>query len=353
MMYQHHVHRSPALLLTFLSAVTCASVTPARAQQFDDHVRFAARAAATAARAAERGRVEQRRDMRSDRTDRRTETLSIGANGTLELRNVSGDITVRTGSGRDVVIEIVRESRGRTDADAARGLTEVQPRIDHRGERASIDVDYPRGGNMPYQVTVHFEVTAPAGTRLSARSVSGNVSVTGIKGDVAAEVISGNVTIANSGRVSKANSVSGNITLTGIQNDDTLTAGTVSGNVRLTDVQARMVSADVTSGNVRAENVRCNNASLKSLSGTVEFSGRLSANGRYELQSHSGSVRFNADGPVGFTLQASSFSGDIEAGQVSLSSVSKTRGALRATVGDGSAVVVLQTFSGTVTIGRR
>jgi DUF4097 and DUF4098 domain-containing protein YvlB len=228
----------------------------------------------------------------------------------------------------------------------------VQPLIDHRGERATVEMDY-RRDNTPYQVNVDFDVVAPAGTRLTVRSVSGNVTVTGIKGDVAAEVVSGDINITSSGRVSRASSISGDVSLADIQSNDTLSASTVSGDVELTNIQARRVSVDVTSGDVRAEDIRCDSASLKSLSGGVEFSGRLSPNGRYELNSHSGSVHFATDGPVGFELQAASFSGQIQADQLTLTSVSRTRGALRATVGNGSAVVVVQTFSGNVEIGQR
>lgn len=363
------------LLITLVSAITFAGAVPARAQDFDvdidiDEIVHTALAIShevianseklkdvkfklgkiAGERAGEAAGVGQRREMRIERTDRTTETLQLGPNGSLELRNVSGNITVRAGSGREVVIEIARQSRGRTEADAAQGLRDVRPTVDHRGERATIEMDY-RRNDAPYQVSADFDVVAPAGTRVTARSVSGDVSITGIKGDVAAEVVSGDVTITSSGRVSKASSISGDVSLTDIQGSDTLTASTISGDVRMTNIQARRVSVEITSGDVRAQDIRCDSASLKSLSGGVEFSGRLSPNGRYELNSHSGSVHFAAEGPVGFELQATSFSGRIQADQVTLTSVSRTRGALRATVGNGSAVVVVQTFSGNVEIG--
>lgn len=371
MMHMAPTRQTSGFITALASAITLAGVTPAHAQDFDiDEVVRAVRTIAREVRIDRRtvnigtfaiekdvvfDRLEagigQRRDLRAERTDRSTQTLAIGPNGSLELRNVSGDITVRAGSGRDAVVEIIRHSRGRTENDAARGLSDVQPLIDHRGERATIEMDY-RRGDMPYQVSADFEVVAPAGTRITARSVSGDVSITGIKGDVAVDVVSGNLRIASSGRVSKASSISGDVSLTDIQGSDTLTASSVSGSVAMTNVQARRVSVEVTSGDVRAQDIRCDSASLKSLSGSVSFSGRLSPNGRYELNSHSGSVHLTAEGPVGFELQATSFSGRIQADELSLTSVSRNRSALRATVGDGSAVVAVQTFSGDVTISR-
>ena len=85
----------------------------------------------------------QNRD-RNERSDRSSRTIALGPNGLLELRNVSGDITVNVGNGRDVVIETVKQSRADNDADAALGLQEVQVTIDHRGDRVVLDTTYPR-----------------------------------------------------------------------------------------------------------------------------------------------------------------------------------------------------------------
>lgn len=293
----------------------------------------------------------QNRD-RNERSDRSTRTIALGANGLLELRNVSGDITVNVGSGRDVVIETVKQSRASNDADAALGLQEVQVTIDHRGERVVVDTTYPRR-RTPYQVTTTFNVTAPAGTRLNTRSVSGNITVRGIMGDLTVDTISGTIRINDAGRVSQARSVSGEVVLTDVQTDGAVTAGTVSGNITLTNVRARRVTAENVSGRIRADGVTCDGALMKSLSGPVEFGGPLARNGRYELQSHSGTVRLAVTGSVGFELQARSFSGRIRPEGQSLQSISMNRGELRATVGDASAVVIAGTFSGDVVVGRK
>ena len=130
-------------------------------------------------------------------------------------------------------------------------------------------------------------------------------------------------------------------------------AGTVSGSITLANVRARRVTAENVSGLIRAEGVTCDGALMKSLSGQVEFIGPLARNGRYELQSHSGTVRIAVTGSVGFELQATSFSGRIRPEGLSLQSITMNRGALRATVGDASAVVIAGTFSGDVVVARK
>lgn len=297
-------------------------------------------------------RAGQDRSMRIERSDRTSRTIALGPNGLVELRNVAGNITVTAGSGRDVVVEIVREARARTEADAALGLQQVQVNVDHRGERAAVETVYPRGRN-PFQVTTTYTVTAPAGTRVTARSVSGDVTVRGISGDVSVEAVSGSVVVQNAGRITQARAISGDVRLTDIDADGAVSAGTVSGNVVLERVRARRISAESVSGSVRASDVTTDGVTLRSLSGTVEYAGRLAPNGRYEFDSHSGSVRIVVPGDAGFELQARSFSGRIRPEGLTLQAISMDRGQLRATVGNGSAVVIAKTFSGDVIVTRK
>jgi DUF4097 and DUF4098 domain-containing protein YvlB len=298
----------------------------------------------------------QDRNYPALRTDRQTRTLTLGSAGSLDLSNVSGDITVTAGPGTSVVVDVTRESHGRTEADAARGLQEVQVDIATQGDHASVTARYPGGqqGRSPYRVSTIYRVTAPAGTRVKATSVSGDVSITRITGDLDVQVVSGNVTVAGAGRLTSARTISGNVHLSDVTSDAALTVAAVSGNVTLERVKASRISADVVSGTVRATDVTAGGAAIKSLSGTVDYTGPLARGGRYELTSHSGTVTFTAVGPVGFTLDASSFSGTIQPeGSVALTSPITRKGSLTGTAGDGGATVVARTFSGDIRIARR
>jgi hypothetical protein len=56
--------------------------------------------------AAGSGAVWQARDdFRAEQVDRKTHTLALGPSGSLELRNISGPVSVVAGSGKDVTIE--------------------------------------------------------------------------------------------------------------------------------------------------------------------------------------------------------------------------------------------------------
>ena len=80
-------------------------------------------------------RVAYQHDDRPAREadDRFTERLHLGADGTLEVSNISGDITVSRGSGTDARIDVVRTARGRDDADAKEQLSLVRVDINEHG----------------------------------------------------------------------------------------------------------------------------------------------------------------------------------------------------------------------------
>jgi hypothetical protein len=60
----------------------------------------------------------QRSEFKFEQRDVQTQKLAVGSSGDVSLRNIVGDMTVKVGGGNETTIEIVRVSRGRTEADA-------------------------------------------------------------------------------------------------------------------------------------------------------------------------------------------------------------------------------------------
>jgi len=287
--------------------------------------------------------------------DRQTRMLAIGAAGAIEIKNLSGNVKVTAGSGRDATVEIVRHARGRTDADARLGLERVKADIQVSGSRAVIRADYANERQSTYSVSIDMIISAPVGTRVSINSVSGDIAVSGVKGELSVKTISGDVTLTNVGTVLDAKTASGSVTITGAAGDSALEVEAISGDLTLKQVKARSIKASTVSGNISASDISCETATFNALSGDASFAGDLAKNGRYEITSHSGDVHFTPTGPLGYSLSASSFGGDIHppAGFQPDATASKRRRTVSGKVGDGSATVNLQTFSGDITIGAR
>jgi len=104
---------------------------------------------------------------RASQTDRETRRFNIGASGQLDIETLSGDITVRPSSGRELVIEIIKEARGATDAAAKTGLARVRVDSEERAGRVTVKTVYPNERQSNYRVSVSYVVSAPAGTTKS------------------------------------------------------------------------------------------------------------------------------------------------------------------------------------------
>jgi len=347
------------LTLPFAAAVLAAAPLVAAQDAPDAAVlRDMARAARTSA--------YQGRDRGPEQTERFSRKAKLGRDGRISIANISGDIVVTAGSGDEVSVEAVK----RTHGDRSE-LANVQVVVEERAGRVEIRAEH-EGSFSPRNrrgdgVSVDFTVTVPPSSALDVHSVSGALKVSGVRGTVRAESVSGNVTTTDTPKLEQAKSVSGDVSLTGAASDGDLSAGSVSGSITAKGLKARGLDLSSVSGDVVLSEVICERLSVKSVSGTVEYSGSIARSGRYEVNTHSGSVRMTLANPTGFELNATSFSGSIRSDlpmTISGDSARRERGgdhgprdrdnhSMRATFGDGSATVSIRTFSGDIVIAKR
>jgi hypothetical protein len=353
------------ILTTFtLCALTLPPPVPslveaASAQVYPERVRTVTRTVV------EKGYVERyQRESSREAVDRSSKTFQIGAAGNIDLGNIAGDIVVTRGSGNEVTIEVIKTARARTDEEAKEALQLVQVSLTERAGHVEGRVRYPNRDEVRRRnwrginVTVQYTVSAPERARLMLNSVSGAISVRDIKGDIAAETISGDVKIANGGRLSKAKTVSGSVEITDTTLDGAIDSNTISGTMLLRNVKARRLDVGSISGPVVLENVDCERLDAQSMSGGVRFTGPLTPGGRYDIGSHAGEIQITITGNVGFQLDASSFSGrirsDLDLKGLDPQQANNRRGReISGTYGDGSAFLDVSTFSGSIVIGKK
>ena len=310
----------------------------------------------------------QGRNNGPEQTERFSRKVKIGRDGRFTLGNIAGDITVTTGSGDEVSIDAVKRTRGDKSE-----LDRVHIIVDERGGRVDVQTDHGQmerreRGSRTDHASVDYTIVVPASVSVDLHSISGTIKVTGVHGSLRAEAISGNVTITDAPKLETAKTVSGDVMLTGITTDGDLTASSVSGNVRAKGLKARGVDLVIISGDISVSDVTCDRLAVKSVSGTVEYAGGIAKGGRYEINAHSGNVRLMLANPAGFELNANSFSGSIRSelpltiGGDSARRDDRSRGgrtagpnshSMRATFGDGSATLVVHTFSGDIVIAKR
>jgi putative adhesin len=330
----------------------------------------------------ERMQQSERGDTREEATENFSKSVRIGAQGEIDLSNMSGSVTVTRGSGNEAKIEAVKKARARTVEEAREALQAVQIDVSERAGRVEVRTRYPmerhgssvggaegaaRGELLAWararrnvNVSVSYTITAPANTRLTLKTMSGHISVNDIAGEISAEAMSGHVTIERAPRLLTAKTASGHVNITDARTDGTLDTGSMSGNVTLKGVKGRQLNVSCISGSVSLLDVAFERVDATTMSGNVTYEGSLARNGRYGFKSHSGNVRLAIDGNTGFQVDAHAFSGAVRS-EVQLTGVQSdgddSRGrrprTLRGVYGDGSAVLNLNTFSGSIVIAKR
>lgn len=299
-----------------------------------------------------------------------TQTFKVGGNGSLDLSHLSGDIRVTGGGGSEIKVEATKRVRHRNASEARRLLEALRVEINNFNGRVEVRTIYPRRGQSGFtrgndiSASVDYVIAVPAGASVALKSISGDISVAGVKGEVRAETVSGDVNVSATPNVSVAKTISGDVTARDIGTQTTLVLSTVSGTVLGTGLRVRALEAGSVSGDVRLAGSEIERLEARSVSGNIEFDAPLARGGRYEFTSHSGSIRILMSGNTGFELDADTFSGSVRSDvPVTLRAVGRNdaaprqrRGsnrAIRGSYGDASAFLSVRSHSGSVVIARK
>ena len=256
-------------------------------------------------------------------------TLSVKGPVDLDVQTGSGHIEVRAGGSASVVIRgtiRVRESIfGSGSAEQRVRAIESHPPIQQNGNMIRIgqmeDPELRRG------VSIAYEVTVPAETRLRAHTGSGHVTVDGIHGPVNAETGSGGVSISRVSDEVRAHTGSGRMELDAIQGS--VDAHTGSGGIRGSAIAGRIV-ASTGSGGVELEQTGAGDIRAHTGSGGVKIS--TPAQAGFDLRAHTGSGHITVDRPM--SVRGTIGHHDLQA----------------KVAGGGSAIVDVSTGSGTIHI---
>ena len=346
--------------------IVLAAATAVAAQEGEPVTRVVSHGQAQTGPQRQRVAVQPGRDGREEQSETFKKTVRLGGNGELDVSNIVGDITIVRGGGSEATIEVTKVARAQTVEAARELLPLVKVEINDRSNRAEVRTVYPSDDNMfrsrrNVSVSVHYMITAPAGTSVTARSTTGNLRATEIAGELSLITTSGNVQVTRARKVDSVKSTSGSIEVTETDSETPIEATTISGDVLMRQVKAPRVELSSISGKVTMQDVQSAKVEAQSLSGDVEFTGLLLKGGRYEVTSHSGNVRIAMTGGTGFEVEANSWSGRVESDLQGLARHnnedhpgpgrhSKT---LRGVVGDGNAMLEITTFSGNVWIGKK
>lgn len=264
-------------------------------------------------------------------------TFSFDARGTVSLTLGSGDIVVNGWSRDEIRVHATTENGGiRLDATSSRLSLELAGA--HRGDDS------------------RFEVSVPTGVRVVARTQSGDIAISGTRGEVDARAQSGDVRVDDASNRLDIGTLSGDVDVRGVTGDVQIKS--VSGDVQVTDFKGDF-EGETVSGSILLRNATGRYVRSHTTSGDLAYEGTVDPSGRYELSAHSGDIRLGIPANTSAQLSISTWSGTIDSdfpitlrpGEHGIGSAQAKRFTFE--IGEGAARITAETFSGDITIGSR
>ncbi len=259
--------------------------------------------------------------------------LSVEPGARLDIDTFGGEVVVRTWSRNEMRIQADHSSRTRVGISQSRSAVRLRP----RSSRGVANVD--------------FEITVPEGTSVEVNGTFVGATMEGQLGEVRVETVHGDITVSGASEYVYLYSVQGDVEVSDAEGD--VNVHSVNGSLRMTNVTGR-VAADATNGRIILEGIRSSNVDATTVNGSVRYEGTIEDSGRYRFNTHSGDVTLSVAGSINAAVSVSTFSGHFDAGfPITLTGTTTQGRTFSFTVGDGSARVDLESFSGNIRIEQR
>jgi hypothetical protein len=285
----------------------------------------------------------------------------------LEVTSGSGDIRIHTGTDGAVHVHGRMRSSNRpwanfngTSPEQRIHELEQNPPIEQTGGR--IQVGPKRGNDGWNNVSISYDITVPANTRVTARSGSGDLEVADIAGPLEVSTGSGDIRVGRIKDTVTAHTGSGDISVDAAGSTRTSTG---SGNVRVSAVRGDL-DARSGSGDISATQQGTGSAEVSTGSGDVDLSGatgplhvRASSgditvqgapSADWDLSASSGNVRVRLPSKGGADLDLRSNSGHIETSVPITVTGSQSRRELKGQLRGGGPRLQVSTSSGGIVI---
>ena len=260
------------------------------------------------------------------------ESWDIDADASISIENIAGKI----------VIEGWNESEARLTGKLGNSVEELE--ISASKSSLVINVANRHSRNID---STELKLMVPKGASIDATAVSADIDVSGLKNErLSASSVSGDVTVDVSSQRVSIESVSGDVEFSG--HTERISAESVSGDVDLSGISGE-ISATTVSGDMELQAGLIDSGRLETVSGDMTVAGELSVNGRLTAESMSGDVTISLPAAQSAVFRAESFSGRISTNFGSVDHAKHGPGShLKYVAGGGDAEVRVESFSGNI-----
>ncbi|MBI3404157.1 MAG: DUF4097 family beta strand repeat protein [Acidobacteria bacterium] len=274
-------------------------------------------------------------------------TLKVNGAVDLSVKTGSGYIKIHRGDSTTVQVHAkIRASEGwfggGSPEEKVKAI-EKNPPVEQTGNVIRIGRVDDRW--LRENVSISYEITVPAETKLDAHTGSGSAEIEGIKGPVEAETGSGEITLRDIGGELRASTGSGSIHALRIAG--AINAHTGSGGITLEQVAPGNVDANTGSGHIEVRGVK-GEFRASTGSGGIDVDG--TPTGNWRIRSGSGSISMRLPSDLGFELSAHTSSGNVHSDHPVTVQGTIGRHELRGKVRGGGPLIEASTSSGSIRV---
>ncbi len=263
-------------------------------------------------------------------------TFAVPPGTRLSLTQVAGDVVVKTWDRNQVRVQATHSDQATLDLQLSGSVLQLRTRP-------------VRGGWVGGARIADYEVTIPASMPVDLQGMNMDVSLEGTRGDVKVNTVEGDVTVRNSAGPVTVSTINGAIEVRG--STGRLELRSTSDDVTVTDARGDVL-VDAVSGDIILRGIDARRVEARTVSGDVAFEGMLRADGRYSLLSHSGDVMIALPEGSHATVRTATAAGKVQAKFTLPAAEQPTRHRQVYRLGNGSATIELETFSGDVLLVR-
>jgi len=273
-------------------------------------------------------------------------TYQVSGAVDLQVLTRSGDIMVRSGRAGTVTVRgKIHVGERWFSGDRQTEVTEIEknPPIQQSGN--SIHIDYINA----HEISVDYEITAPADTTVTTRSGSGDQRMEGLRSNLKLESGSGDMRLEDIRGDIRLHTGSGDVTAREIAGPFSAEAG--SGDIRAEEKGKGDVRVHTGSGNVELRGI---DGTLDAHSGSGDMTIQGANSGRWEIRTSSGNVDLELPSGSSFDLDASAGSGSVTVDRpvtmVVQGDLRRAQHEVRGKVSGGGPELLVHTGSGDVRI---
>jgi len=273
-------------------------------------------------------------EAKQNRPPQTDQTVPAARGTRLVIDNHSGEVVIHAWEKDAVRVQARHTSRARVNVRTGANVINVDAETE-RGPVGSVD----------------YDINAPAWIAIKIEGQYDYVSVEGVQGEISVETVRGDVVLKNIGSAI-AKTIEGAIEIDGARGK--LTLSSVNEEIKVTGASGE-VAAETTNGEITLMRMEAIAVEVATINGDVVYEGRLADRGHYSFTNHSGDIELTVPETSNATFNVRAYSGEFNTAlPVKGPDSSQVRRGRRVsyTLGNGSAEVELESFSGDIKLRR-